>query len=68
MDVDGTRQPTSAEVEDYCYTVLEDFGGWEINEGSDGEIILNLKANEYSVQHSWNTEEPRGFEIMEIKI
>ena len=42
MDVDGSRQPTSAEVEDYCYTVLEDFGGWEINEGSNGNFHFNL--------------------------
>lgn len=68
MELGGDTVPTPSGIEDYCYTVLEDFGGWEINEGSQGSIRFNLKSKEYSIDHQWNTEEPRSFSILEIKI
>ena len=68
MELDGYTVPTPSGIEDYCYTVLEDFSGWEINEGSQGSIRFNLKSKEYSIDHQWNTEEPRSFSILEIKI
>jgi hypothetical protein len=68
MELGGDTVPTPSGIEDYCYTILKDFGGWEINEGSQGNIIFNLKSKEYSVNHEWNTEEPRSFEILTIKI
>jgi hypothetical protein len=68
MELGGDTAPTPSGIEDYCYTVLEDFSGWEINEGSQGNIRFNLKSKEYSVNHEWNTEEPRSFSILEIKI
>ena len=46
-------------IEDICYNLLEEFGGWEINEGSQGKISLtkdNIKIN-----HLWNTEESEFF-------
>lgn len=68
MELGGDTVPTPSGIEDYCYTVLEDFSGWEINEGSQGSIRFNLKSKEYSIDHQWNTEEPRSFSILEIKI
>lgn len=52
-----THQPVEydGDIEDICYRFLNDFPGWEINEGSSGEIILN-KDGLY-VNHLWNTEE-----------
>ena len=41
------------EIDELCYNFLEDFGGWEINEGSSGEIILTKDSIE--INHEWNT-------------
>jgi len=68
MELGGDTVPTTSGIEDYCYSVLEDFGGWENNDGSQGSIRFNLKSKEYSIDHQWNTEEPRSFSILEIKI
>jgi hypothetical protein len=42
-------------IRDLCYELLETFGGWEINEGSQGEIIF--KPDSIEIDHEWNTEE-----------
>ena len=68
MELGGDTVPTPSGIEDYCYTVLEDFGGWEINEGSQGNITFNLKSKEYSIDHQWNTEELRNFSILTIQV
>ena len=44
-----------AAIEDICYKLLEEYGGWEINEGSQGKIVFT--KDEIDVQHQWNTEE-----------
>ena len=49
------------EIEDICYQLLEEFGGWEINEGSQGKIVFT--KDEINVQHEWNTEEEDSREI-----
>lgn len=47
-----------AEIEDWCYTSLENnFGGWEINEGSDGEFIFDFNNSIITLNHTMNTEE-----------
>ena len=43
-------------MDDLCYQGLQDFGGWEINEGSQGEIIFDLEEKEATVRLTWNTE------------
>ena len=43
-----------AGIEDICYQLLEEFGGWEINEGSQGTIVFT--KDEIEVNHEWNTE------------
>ena len=68
MSVDGEREEISAPIEDRCYRALENFGGWEINEGSQGNIVFNLEDKTITVNHEWNTEEPRNFDIAKIKI
>lgn len=46
----------SADIEDICYEILSvNFSGWEINEGSSGEILI--KRDGIYVEHLWNTEE-----------
>jgi len=47
-----------AGIEDWCYRVLEqNFGGWEINEGSDGEFIFDFNNSMVTLNHTMNTEE-----------
>ena len=43
-----------AGIEDICYSLLEEYGGWEINEGSQGTIVFT--KDEIEVIHEWNTE------------
>jgi hypothetical protein len=33
------------------------FGGWEINEGSDGEFVFNFHTMEITLNHTYNTEQ-----------
>jgi hypothetical protein len=47
-----------AAIEDWCYNQLEsNFGGWEINEGSDGEFIFNFHDMTIELNHTYNVEE-----------
>ena len=56
FDENGDGVPTA--IEDWCYRQLEyNFGGWEINEGSDGEFIFNFDNMEIELRHTYNTEE-----------
>jgi hypothetical protein len=41
------------EIENICYMLLEDFGGWEINEGSQGTI--EVTRDHIEIMHEWNT-------------
>jgi len=50
-----------AGIEDLCYQLLEEFGGWEINEGSQGTIVFT--KDEIEVNHEWNTEVDETNEI-----
>jgi hypothetical protein len=54
---EGTDIPVPANIEDYCYTLLEQgFGGWEINEGSQGNFVFYLKDEITELNFSENTE------------
>jgi len=47
-----------AQVQDYCYNLLEsNFGGWEINEGSQGYFEIDLDRKEVILYHTSNIEE-----------
>lgn len=43
------------QIERWAYDVLENYHpGWEINEGSDGRIALNVSAKTASLSHNEN--------------
>ena len=45
-------------MEDWCYRQLENnFGGWEINEGSDGEFKFNFHNMTIELYHTYNVQE-----------
>jgi hypothetical protein len=55
---DETSDGVPTSMEDWCYRQLENnFGGWEINEGSDGEFIFNFNDMTITLNHTYNTEE-----------
>ena len=50
--------PVPTEIEEWCYKELEEhFGGWEINEGSQGEFEFNFKTKVVDLRHSYNTQD-----------
>ena len=52
----GDQVPSA--IEDWCYNQLErNFGGWEINEGSDGEFLFNFHDMTIELNHTYNVEE-----------
>jgi len=56
FDENGDGVPTS--IEDWCYRQLENnFGGWEINEGSDGEFKFNFHNMTIELYHTYNVQE-----------
>ena len=55
---DENNESVPSAIEDWCYDQLEShFGGWEINEGSDGEFIFNFNDMTITLNHTYNTEE-----------
>jgi hypothetical protein len=54
---DVTADSVPAAIEDWCYEQLERyFGGWEINEGSDGEFIFDFHNMTIELNHTYNVE------------
>ena len=58
----GARNPygesVPTEVEEWCYQQLEEnFGGWEINEGSQGEFQFDFNEKTVILSHAYNIEE-----------
>ena len=50
-----------AKIENLCYSLLEEYGGWEINEGSQGTIVFT--KDEIEVNHEWNTQDDYNEQI-----
>ena len=49
-------EPAPGAVEEWCYQQLEDnFGGWEINEGSQGEFQFDFNEKTVILSHTYNT-------------
>lgn len=46
----GLDQEQRGALEDYVLSLLP--GGWEINDGSDGEATINLETGKVTIQHS----------------
>lgn len=63
---DPTGDAVPAEIENWCYRELENaFGGWEINEGSDGVFTFNFNDSTVTLEHTYNTEENQTDTIYE---
>lgn len=57
-----------ASIEDWCYTELENnFGGWEINEGSSGNFVFNLEDKTVTLNYYENVEVGRTNTLYEEK-
>lgn len=55
---EGTNTAVPASIENWCYDELEqNFGGWEINEGSEGRFEFNFNDFTVLLTHTYNTEE-----------
>ena len=66
----GARNPygesVPTEVEEWCYQQLEDnFGGWEINEGSQGEFQFDFNEKTVILSHTYNIEESKSNTLWE---
>ena len=49
-------EPSPGAVEEWCYKQLEEnFGGWEINEGSQGEFQFDFNEKTVILSHTYNT-------------
>jgi hypothetical protein len=52
-----TSESVPEQIEEWCYTQLSNnFGGWEINEGSDGEFIFDFNKKIITLNHTENIE------------
>ena len=57
-----------AVVSDFCYNMLENrFGGWEINEGSQGNFEIDLDKKEITLNHTYNLDETGRDTLLEEK-
>lgn len=55
-------------IEDWCYQQLEEnFGGWEINEGSQGEFEFFFDTKNVILSHSFNSTEGSSDTLWEEK-
>jgi hypothetical protein len=51
-------EPLPGTVEEWCYQQLEEnFGGWEINEGSQGEFKFYFDEKIVTLEHTYNTQD-----------
>lgn len=67
-DEDGATIELPADIEDWCYNQLEsNYGGWEINEGSNGSFIFKTESNEVFLDFAWNNENSECDTIYEEK-
>jgi hypothetical protein len=56
-----------SDVENFCYRKLENhFGGWEINEGSDGRFIFDRNNNTITLEHANNIERNESDEFYSV--
>ena len=68
--IESSFEPTGdaipAVIEDWMYAQLEShFGGWEINEGSDGRFIFNFNDSSVELEHTYNNEEHESNTLFE---
>jgi len=59
-------EPSPGVVEEWCYQQLEDnFGGWEINEGSQGKFEFDFNEKTVILSHTYNIEEYKNNTLWE---
>ena len=59
-------QPVPTEIEEWGYQQLEEnFGGWEINEGSQGEFQFDFNEKTVILSHTYNIIEDRSNTLWE---
>ena len=57
VEVGGSEGKVREIIEQICYDKLgASHGGWEINEGSQGNIVFDLEDKSASANLTWNTE------------
>lgn len=63
-----TQTQIPAVIENWCYHELErNFGGWEINEGSYGEFIFDLKNKVIELEYTERVSNNESDTILELK-
>jgi hypothetical protein len=60
---DNTRSDFPAQLEDWMYQQLEQYGGWEINEGSQGKFHFNFDKKTINLEHGENYEDEETHHI-----
>jgi len=60
---DNTRDDFPNELENWMYDQLGQFGGWEINEGSQGDFHFNFDKKTIELSHGENYEKDEVYEI-----
>ena len=69
LDSNGRRLQVPTELENELYDFLEnEHGGWEINEGSFGQFMINLPKKEIELYYTENFEEHEEAVIYESSI
>ena len=66
-DENGQHLDTDANLQDWCYDALErSYGGWEINEGSQGDFQFNVPERKVILSFAWNNEVTDEKELLSI--
>ena len=60
---DNTRDNYPNQLENWMYRELEQFGGWEINEGAQGDFHFNFQNGTIHLEHGENYEDQEIHEI-----
>lgn len=65
---DENSKPIPSNVEDWCYNELSrNYGGWENNEGGQGEFVFQFNDGLIDLYHTENVEVTEGDTLFEIK-
>lgn len=59
----GEEIPVPEMIQDVCYSLLNNFGGWEINEGSTGTFTLDTEEKTIELLFAYNEEEQHKDEL-----
>ena len=65
---DEINQQLPGSMEDFCYNELSNnYGGWEINEGSQGYFMFNFNNGSITLYHTDNIESQESNTLFEVK-